>query len=619
MLLRANASLLPTLRGMTALEAALDPEVRGLLLQAAGAESDPRVRDQQQQNSHNPGAALTDALRARDQQRQNSHSLGAALAADANNAERRLWLITVSMTAAAALVLLVTFLVSEVVVTVAMAVFVLFGLFVGWTRPELAVMTLPLMMMVMVMLTAMALGDLLSRGKVACVEAKMAMPTAEAEWPADVKRVAEAKRAAEKAVTKQEQKLRRRRGPKPTGEGGEARGKREAREAKAGVKAGAKVGAKAGAKPMTAWANAVADERAQAWELQQQVWAEEDAMEVRAAKRAAAEQAASVVEPERAAAERAAAERAAAEQAVAERAVAERAAVERAAMERAAAAAERAAAEWAAAALTAAERAAEERATGERAEEERHVGEAMARSMASLQADEEQCRARASLAAVPTEYLSAPPLEHQKQLLVERLFPLVQKLTNVQKLANVEPRLAGKLTGMLLEMDKGDLINLLESPDALNAMIMEAFSVLLSGRGVHVHEGGGGRGCAPTSTQVQVVQVAAEVKEAPAASTQSVLTLADVGDITGRTDVLESSVGGTTTCLVCMAHPKSHLAVPCGHLGTCGFCAEQMQHCPYCQSPVQVWVQARMVYDHTSENSQTISRLSTLSLGCSLE
>ena len=65
--------------------------------------------------------------------------------------------------------------------------------------------------------------------------------------------------------------------------------------------------------------------------------------------------------------------------------------------------------------------------------------------------------------------LAAAPPEQQKQLLGERLFPLIQAQ---------EPAMAGKITGMLLEMDNGELLNLLESPDALNAKIMEAISVL---------------------------------------------------------------------------------------------------------------------------------------------
>ena len=73
----------------------------------------------------------------------------------------------------------------------------------------------------------------------------------------------------------------------------------------------------------------------------------------------------------------------------------------------------------------------------------------------------------------PTEMtassLAAAPPEQQKQLLGERLFPLISA---------VEPQLAGKITGMLLEMDNGELLNLLESPEALNAKISEAMSVL---------------------------------------------------------------------------------------------------------------------------------------------
>ena len=95
-----------------------------------------------------------------------------------------------------------------------------------------------------------------------------------------------------------------------------------------------------------------------------------------------------------------------------------------------------------------------------------------------------------------------------------------------------------------------------------------------------------------------VAPAAAEVEVEEAAETtptQPVLTLAEVRDITGRHDVPESSLGGTTTCIVCMALPKSHLAVPCGHQSICGTCARRMQLCPYCRAPVREWVQLRVV------------------------
>jgi len=73
------------------------------------------------------------------------------------------------------------------------------------------------------------------------------------------------------------------------------------------------------------------------------------------------------------------------------------------------------------------------------------------------------------------------------------------------------------------------------------------------------------------------------------------LTLADVGGLTRRADPPESTVGGETTCIVCMANPKTHLAVPCGHHCACDFCADQMNQCPYCREPVNLWVRHRMV------------------------
>jgi len=57
----------------------------------------------------------------------------------------------------------------------------------------------------------------------------------------------------------------------------------------------------------------------------------------------------------------------------------------------------------------------------------------------------------------------------QKQMLGERLFPLIQQ-THAEQ--------AGKITGMLLEMDNSELLHLLEDVNALNAKTREAVKVL---------------------------------------------------------------------------------------------------------------------------------------------
>jgi len=59
--------------------------------------------------------------------------------------------------------------------------------------------------------------------------------------------------------------------------------------------------------------------------------------------------------------------------------------------------------------------------------------------------------------------------EQQKQILGERLFPLVQAQ---------QPELAGKITGMLLEMDNSEVLLLLDNQEALDAKVEEAIEVL---------------------------------------------------------------------------------------------------------------------------------------------
>lgn len=59
--------------------------------------------------------------------------------------------------------------------------------------------------------------------------------------------------------------------------------------------------------------------------------------------------------------------------------------------------------------------------------------------------------------------------QQQKQMLGERLFPLIQRM---------HADLAGKITGMLLEMDNSELLHMLESNDSLKLKVDEAVQVL---------------------------------------------------------------------------------------------------------------------------------------------
>jgi polyadenylate-binding protein len=55
------------------------------------------------------------------------------------------------------------------------------------------------------------------------------------------------------------------------------------------------------------------------------------------------------------------------------------------------------------------------------------------------------------------------------QILGNSLYPLVEQL---------EREHAGKVTGMLLEMDKTEVLHLMESPEALRLKVREAMAVL---------------------------------------------------------------------------------------------------------------------------------------------
>jgi len=68
-----------------------------------------------------------------------------------------------------------------------------------------------------------------------------------------------------------------------------------------------------------------------------------------------------------------------------------------------------------------------------------------------------------------TGMLAAAQPQEQKQMLGERLYPLIY---------NMHPEWAGKITGMLLEIDNAELLHMLDSRESLKAKVDEAVIVL---------------------------------------------------------------------------------------------------------------------------------------------
>ena len=62
----------------------------------------------------------------------------------------------------------------------------------------------------------------------------------------------------------------------------------------------------------------------------------------------------------------------------------------------------------------------------------------------------------------PSSMLAAAQPQEQKQMLGERLFPLIQAS---------HPDMAGKITSMLLEIDNSELLHMLESRESLKAKV----------------------------------------------------------------------------------------------------------------------------------------------------
>jgi polyadenylate-binding protein len=95
------------------------------------------------------------------------------------------------------------------------------------------------------------------------------------------------------------------------------------------------------------------------------------------------------------------------------------------------------------------------------------------RPMGMMQQQQPMARPQTADGSLSAAGLANAPPGMQKQMLGEKIFPLIARL---------QPEMAGKITGMMLEMDNSELLILLEVPEQLKMKVDEALRVLEGGR-----------------------------------------------------------------------------------------------------------------------------------------
>ena len=91
-----------------------------------------------------------------------------------------------------------------------------------------------------------------------------------------------------------------------------------------------------------------------------------------------------------------------------------------------------------------------------------------------MNSDSSRVEKRLNIADQPpltAETLASRNLQEQKQMLGERLYVLIN---------SIRPECAGKITGMLLEKDNSELLQMLDSQDLLRENVEKAFNVLIA-------------------------------------------------------------------------------------------------------------------------------------------